>query len=63
MSQLSLEMVSSLCQTLMCLLRNGVVIFWLQGGWEIDEATAEEAAKRETVEEAGVRGRLEVSQH
>lgn len=31
----------------------------LQGGWENDE-TLEAAAMRETVEEAGVRGRLEV---
>ena len=31
-----------------------------QGGWEEDE-TVEAAAARETVEEAGVRGRLEVS--
>lgn len=30
-----------------------------KGGWELDEATAEEAAKRETVEEAGVRGAIE----
>ncbi|GMH45655.1 hypothetical protein BSKO_13612 [Bryopsis sp. KO-2023] len=30
-----------------------------KGGWELDEATAEEAAKRETVEEAGVRGCIE----
>lgn len=39
---------------------NGNVVCWWQGGWEIDEATSEEAAKRETVEEAGVRGRFEV---
>lgn len=31
----------------------------LQGGWEADE-TVEAAAARETVEEAGVRGALEV---
>ena len=31
-----------------------------QGGWETDE-DVESAAARETVEEAGVRGRLEVS--
>ncbi len=31
----------------------------LQGGWETDE-DVESAAARETVEEAGVRGRLEV---
>lgn len=31
----------------------------MQGGWEKDE-TVEDAAARETVEEAGVRGRLEV---
>ena len=31
----------------------------LQGGWETDEDVAA-AAARETVEEAGVRGRLEV---
>ena len=31
-----------------------------QGGWETDE-TVEDAAARETVEEAGVRGQLEVS--
>ena len=31
-----------------------------QGGWEADE-TVEAAAARETVEEAGVRGVLEVS--
>lgn len=31
----------------------------LQGGWETDE-TVEAAAKRETIEEAGVRGTLEV---
>lgn len=31
-----------------------------QGGWEDDE-TLEYAAKRETVEEAGVRGTLEAS--
>ena len=30
-----------------------------QGGWETDE-TVEAAAKRETIEEAGVRGVLEV---
>ena len=33
----------------------------VQGGWEDDE-TVEAAALRETVEEAGVRGTLEVSQ-
>lgn len=32
---------------------------WLQGGWENDE-TVEEAAKRESLEEAGVRGDLVV---
>ena len=32
----------------------------MQGGWEADE-TVEAAAARETVEEAGVRGNLEVS--
>ncbi len=32
----------------------------LQGGWELDESCPE-AAARETVEEAGVRGTLEVS--
>ena len=32
----------------------------VQGGWETDE-DVESAAARETVEEAGVRGRLEVS--
>jgi diphosphoinositol-polyphosphate diphosphatase len=31
----------------------------MQGGWEIDESV-EVAARRETVEEAGVRGHLEV---
>ena len=31
----------------------------MQGGWETDE-TAEEAAVREAMEEAGVRGNLEV---
>ena len=31
----------------------------MQGGWETDE-DVESAATRETVEEAGVRGRLEV---
>ena len=31
--------------------------FGVQGGWETDE-TLEQAAHRETVEEAGVRGRL-----
>ena len=31
----------------------------IQGGWETDE-TVEAAAKRETIEEAGVRGVLEV---
>lgn len=31
----------------------------MQGGWETDE-DVESAAARETVEEAGVRGRLEV---
>lgn len=31
----------------------------MQGGWETDE-TVEAAAKRETIEEAGVRGALEV---
>lgn len=31
----------------------------LQGGWEDDE-TVEAAAQRETVEEAGVRGSIEV---
>jgi len=31
-----------------------------QGGWEDDE-TLEAAARRETVEEAGVRGSIEVS--
>jgi len=35
---------------------NGVV---LQGGWEDDESV-EDAARRETIEEAGVRGTLEV---
>ena len=34
----------------------------LQGGWEADE-TVEAAAARETVEEAGVRGVLEVHPH
>ena len=33
-----------------------------QGGWESDE-TLEAAAARETVEEAGVRGQLEVRGH
>lgn len=32
---------------------------YLQGGWEDDE-TMDDAARRETVEEAGVRGDLEV---
>ena len=32
----------------------------LQGGWETDE-TAEEAAARETMEEAGVKGELQAS--
>lgn len=34
--------------------------FCLQGGWEDDESL-EAAARRETVEEAGVRGSIEVS--
>lgn len=34
----------------------------LQGGWELDESCPE-AAARETVEEAGVRGTLEVQSH
>lgn len=34
--------------------------FWVQGGWEVDE-DLQSAAMRETVEEAGVRGVLEVS--
>jgi 8-oxo-dGTP pyrophosphatase MutT (NUDIX family) len=34
-------------------------IFMLQGGWENDE-TVEEAAAREAVEEAGVRGDIVV---
>lgn len=38
-----------------------IVCFWfLQGGWEIDESM-EQAALRETVEEAGVVGKIEVS--
>lgn len=39
-----------------------ISIIWfciMQGGWEDDESV-ESAAKRETVEEAGVRGKLEV---
>lgn len=32
---------------------------YLQGGWEIDESM-EEAASRETLEEAGVVGKIEV---
>ena len=36
------------------------IVFVLQGGWEQDEVI-EKAAKRETVEEAGVRGELRVS--
>lgn len=35
---------------------------WLQGGWETDESM-EEAALRETIEEAGVRGDVEVSNY
>ena len=38
----------------------GIATELLQGGWESDE-TVEAAAARETVEEAGVRGRIEVS--
>jgi diphosphoinositol-polyphosphate diphosphatase len=34
-------------------------VFMLQGGWENDE-TVEEAAAREAVEEAGVRGDIVV---
>ena len=32
----------------------------MQGGWEVDEEL-EDAAKRESVEEAGIRGEIEVS--
>lgn len=35
------------------------LLFYYQGGWEDDE-TAEEAACREALEEAGVRGMLKV---
>jgi len=35
-------------------------VVWSQGGWEIDESM-EQAALRETVEEAGVIGSVEVS--
>jgi diphosphoinositol-polyphosphate diphosphatase len=38
--------------------RNGAGWVFPKGGWELDE-TAENAARRETVEEGGVRGRLE----
>lgn len=37
-----------------------IIAMWLQGGWELDESM-EEAAYRETLEEAGVTGHLEVS--
>lgn len=36
-----------------------IVLIYLQGGWESDE-TVEEAACREALEEAGVRGVLKV---
>ena len=42
---------------------SSVIFFFtlmLQGGWETDE-TAEEAAARETMEEAGVKGELQAS--
>lgn len=35
-------------------------IFYVQGGWELDESV-EEAACRESLEEAGVLGIIEVS--
>lgn len=38
--------------------RNGAGWVFPKGGWELDE-TAESAARRETVEESGVRGQLE----
>ena len=44
---------------LACLLERLLRCSGQQGGWEKDE-TVEDAAARETVEEAGVRGRLEV---
>ena len=37
-----------------------VLFVWLQGGWETDESM-EEAALRETMEEAGVVGNIQVS--
>jgi len=37
-----------------------VCVVWPQGGWEIDESM-EQAALRETIEEAGVIGSVEVS--
>lgn len=36
------------------------LLFWSQGGWESDESM-EQAALRETIEEAGVIGSVEVS--
>lgn len=37
------------------------IILAYQGGWELDESV-EEAASRESLEEAGVRGNVEVSE-
>jgi hypothetical protein len=41
--------------TLLC-----IIALQLQGGWELDESK-EDAAMRETLEEAGVTGKVEVS--
>lgn len=38
------------------------MLFYDQGGWELDE-TVKEAALRESFEEAGVMGNVEVSIH
>ena len=39
---------------------NSTLYFSYQGGWELDESTMEEAASRESLEEAGVLGNIEV---
>jgi 8-oxo-dGTP pyrophosphatase MutT (NUDIX family) len=39
---------------------SSTLYFSYQGGWELDESTMEEAASRESLEEAGVLGNIEV---
>lgn len=46
-------------EVLMITTRGGQSLVFPKGGWESDE-TVETAAQRETMEEAGVRGELEV---